>query len=75
MLAAPQFYWALLGRADLGAQAAAADAAVRQSWFAVDNLLACVVLLLRAALGVTLLGASVLSGYTCVGLLRGGLAA
>ncbi len=94
--AAPHFYWALGGRAGLGVQAAAADAALQQSWFAIYNLaagclgilgavvavalatmwggrrvprwllvaatVACIVLLLRGALGLTLLGASVLSG-------------
>lgn len=40
MFAAQHFYWALGGRAGLGAQAAAADAALQQSWFAVYNLAA-----------------------------------
>jgi uncharacterized membrane protein YeaQ/YmgE (transglycosylase-associated protein family) len=96
VFAAPHFYWALGGRAGLGAQAAAADAALQQGWFATYNLaagclgilgavvaavlamtwggrrvhrwllvaatVACVVLLLRGALGLTLLGASVLAG-------------
>lgn len=96
VFAAPHFYWAMGGRAGLGAQAAAADAALQQGWFAVYNLAAgclgilgavvgavlatmwggrrvhrwllvaatipCVVLFLRGALGLTLLGASVLSG-------------
>lgn len=96
VFAAPHFYWALGGRAGLGAQAAAADVALQQSWFAIYNLaagglgvlgavvgvvvatrwggrrvhrwllvaatVASVVLLLRGALGLTLLGAGVLSG-------------
>lgn len=96
VFAAPHFYWALGGRAGLGAQAAAADAALQQGWFAIYNLaagclgilgavvgaviatklggrrahrwllvaatVACVVLLLRGALGLTLLGGSALSG-------------
>lgn len=40
VFAAPHFYWALGGRAGLGAQAAAADAALQQSWFAIYNLAA-----------------------------------
>jgi len=96
IFAAPHSYWALGGRAGLGAQAAAADAALQQSWFAIYNAaagwcgilgavvggvlattwsgrrvrrwlivastVACVALLLRGALGVTLLGVSALSG-------------
>jgi len=96
VFAAPHFYWALGGRGGLGTQAAAADAALQQGWFAVYNIaagcsgiagavlggvlattwagrgvhrwllvaatVACVVLLLRGALGLTLLGASRLSG-------------
>ncbi len=96
VFAAPHFYWALGGRGGLGAQAAAADAALQQGWFAAYNLaagilgisgavvgvvvattwggrrvrrwllsaasVACVLLLLRGALGLTLLGGSVLSG-------------
>ena len=40
VFAAPHFYWALGGRAGLGAQAAAADAALQQAWFAAYNLVA-----------------------------------
>ena len=40
VFAAPHFYWAGGGRAGLGAQAAAADAALQQSWFAAYNLAA-----------------------------------
>ena len=40
IFAAPHFYWALGGRAGLGAQAAAADAALQQTWFAAYNLAA-----------------------------------
>lgn len=96
LFAAPHFYWAWGGRAGLGAQAAAADAALQQNWFAAYNLaarcmgvagalvafvlatrwggsqvrrlllmasaVASAVLLLRGALGLTLLGISVLDG-------------
>lgn len=40
VFAAPHVYWALGGRAGLGAQAGAADAALRQTWFATYNLAA-----------------------------------
>lgn len=40
VFAAPHFYWASGGRAELGAQAAAADAALQQTWFAAYNLVA-----------------------------------
>lgn len=40
VFAAPHFYWALGGRAGLGDQAAAADAALQESWFAAYNLAA-----------------------------------
>lgn len=40
IFAAPHFSWALGGRAGLGAQAAAADAALQQGWFAAYNLAA-----------------------------------
>lgn len=94
VFAAPHFYWALGGRAGLGPQAAAADVALQQTWFAVYNLAAgglgivgaivalalamdwgghgvrrwlliaavaaCAILLLRGALGLTLLGVSLL---------------
>ena len=40
IFAAPHFYWALGGRAGLGTQAAAADAALQQGWFATYNLAA-----------------------------------
>ena len=46
VFAAPHFYWAFGGRAGLGSQAAAADAALQQAWFAAYNLAA-------ACLGVT----------------------
>lgn len=96
VFAAPHFYWAWGGRAGLGAQAAAADAALEQSWFAAYNMaagclgvagalvaivlaatlggdqmrrlllmasaVASAVLFLRGALGLTLLGVSLLDG-------------
>lgn len=34
VFAAPHFYWASGGRAGLGVEAAAADAALQQTWFA-----------------------------------------
>lgn len=40
VFAAPHFYWAAGGRAGLGSQAAAADAALAQTWFAAYNLAA-----------------------------------
>jgi Protein of unknown function (DUF3995) len=40
VFAAPHFYWALGGRAGLAGQAAAADVALQQSWFAAYNLVA-----------------------------------
>jgi hypothetical protein len=40
VFAAPHFYWALGGRAGLASQAAAADVALQQRWFAAYNLLA-----------------------------------
>ncbi|CAA9406836.1 MAG: hypothetical protein AVDCRST_MAG75-2493 [uncultured Propionibacteriaceae bacterium] len=40
VFAAPHFYWASGGRAGLGTQAAAADAALQQTWFAAYNLAA-----------------------------------
>lgn len=42
IFAAPHFYWAAGGRAGLGSQAAAADAALGQTWFAAYNLAAAV---------------------------------
>lgn len=51
VFAAPHFYWALGGRAGLGAQAAAADAALQQGWFSAYNLAAGVLGLLGAAAG------------------------
>lgn len=96
VFAAPHVYWALGGRAGLGAQAAAADAALRETWFAAYNLAAVglagfgalaagvvalgrvrarsrrwlraaagtagVVLLVRGALGLVLLGAGMVRG-------------
>lgn len=40
VFAAPHVYWAAGGRAGLGSQAAAADAALEQTWFAAYNLVA-----------------------------------
>jgi len=40
IFAGPHFYWALGGRAGLGSQAAAADSALQQGWFAAYNLAA-----------------------------------
>ena len=40
IFAAPHFYWALGGRAGLAGQAAAADVALQQTWFAAYNLAA-----------------------------------
>lgn len=40
VFAAPHFYWAGGGRAGLGGQATAADAALQQGWFAAYNLVA-----------------------------------
>ena len=54
VFAAPHFYWALGGRAGLGAEAAAADAALRQGWFAVYNLAAGCAGLLGAVAGVVI---------------------
>lgn len=93
---APHLYWALGGRAGLGHQAGAADAALSQPWFATYNLTVAgltvagalvalavirgliegrlrrwlriavgsvgVVLLLRGAVGLVLLGAGLLGG-------------
>jgi hypothetical protein len=56
LFAALHFYWAASGRAGLGAQAGAADAALRQAWFAGYNLIA-------AAL-------AVLGSFVAVGLAR-----
>jgi cytochrome b subunit of formate dehydrogenase len=96
LFAAPHLYWALGGRAGLAGEAAAADVAFEQSWFAAYNLAAgclaisgamvaavltmgwgsrrvrrclliataaaCVVLLVRGLLGLTLLAASLVQG-------------
>lgn len=40
LFAAPHFYWAAGGRAGLGSQAGAADAALQQTWFVAYNLAA-----------------------------------
>jgi hypothetical protein len=40
VFAAPHFYWAVGGRAGLGAQTAAADAALGETWFAAYNVIA-----------------------------------
>lgn len=40
VFAAPHFYWALGGRAGLGEQATAADAALQEGWFVTYNLVA-----------------------------------
>lgn len=45
---APHFYWAAGGRAGLGAEAGAADAALSQSWFAAYNLVVGVLALVGA---------------------------
>ena len=50
VFAAPHFYWAFGGRAGLGAQAAAADAALEQTWFAAYNLVAASLGVIGAAL-------------------------
>ena len=54
VFAAPHFYWALGGRAGLGAQAAAANAALEQSWFAIYNLAAGCLGILGALVGAVL---------------------
>lgn len=54
IFAAPHFFWALGGRAGLGAQAAAADAALQQSSFAVYNLAAGCLAILGVAVAMTL---------------------
>ncbi len=50
VFAAPHFYWASGGRAGLGTQAAAADAALQQTWFAAYNVAAGFLGLLGAVL-------------------------
>lgn len=54
LFAAPHFYWAAGGRAGLGSQAAAADAALAQTWFAAYNLAAGGLGVLGAVLAFTL---------------------
>lgn len=54
IFAALHFYWALGGRAGLGAQTAAADAALQQGWFAAYNLTAGCLGLLGAAMALVL---------------------
>lgn len=54
VFAAPHFSWALGGRAGLGGQAAAAEAALEQSWFAVYNLAAGILGIVGAAVGIVL---------------------
>jgi len=54
IFATPHFYWALGGRAGLGAQTAAADAALQQGWFAAYNLTAGCLGLLGAAMALVL---------------------
>jgi len=58
LFAAPHVYWALGGRAGLGAQAAAADAALDQTWFAAYNLAAAVLGVAGAAVAYVLATAS-----------------
>ena len=50
VFAAPHFYWALGGRAGLGLEVDAADAALQQGWFAAYNLAAGGLAVLGAAL-------------------------
>lgn len=54
VFSAPHFYWAVGGRGGLGAQAAAADAALEQPWFATYNLAAGGLGLLGAVLALAL---------------------
>jgi len=54
IFAAPHFYWALGGRAGLGAQTAAADAALQQGWFAAYNVTAGFLGVLAAAMALVL---------------------
>jgi hypothetical protein len=54
MFAVPHVYWAAGGRAGLGAQAGAADAALRQTWFAGYNLLTAMLAILGAFVAVAL---------------------
>lgn len=54
IFAAPHFYWAVGGRAGLGAQAAAADAALQQTWFAVYNVTAGCLAIVGVSVAVTL---------------------
>lgn len=56
IFAAPHFYWAVGGRAGLGAQADAADAALEQGWFAAYNLAAGCLAVLGLALALALSG-------------------
>lgn len=56
VFAAPHLYRAGGGRAGLGAQAAAADAALQQAWFAAYNLTAACLSVLGAALAWALAG-------------------
>lgn len=55
VFAAPHFYWAVGGRAGLGSQAAVADAALEQPWFATYNVAAGGLGVLGAVLALTLL--------------------
>lgn len=52
VFAAPHLYWAAGGRAGLGAEAAAADAALATPWFAAYNLTTAVLSVAGAVLGV-----------------------
>jgi hypothetical protein len=54
LFAAPHLYWAAGGREGLGAQARAADAALRQAWFAGYNLFAAILAILGALVAVAL---------------------
>lgn len=54
LFAAPHFYWAAGGRAGLGSQAAAANAALQQAWFAAYNLAAGCLGILGAVLALAL---------------------
>ena len=56
VFAAPHFYWASGGRAGLGSQAAAADAALQQTWFAAYNLAAACLGVIGAVLALALAG-------------------
>jgi hypothetical protein len=82
VFAAPHLFWAAGGRAGLGAQSAAADAALEQTWFAVYNLAAAFLALAGAVTAVALANArthprlrrwlsNVAAGASVVLLLRG----